>query len=236
MSDADIKKGVNLCLDNAKILLEEADSLLTKGSTGHAFFFVVSAIEETSKAHIWTGARVGSWTQQEINDVTKHAVKLTLFIIHLAMTAFQDGFERGRKKIFHQSKPTKPLDVDDLVEMLQDMVSAKDALWKGRQEGLYVDRRDGKWTSPADFEKSEVENLIKRAGRYLKQTEIQTRNILEADIEVSKDYKSWLEEHIPFAVSYLVENIDELYVDKVISRGLYEKLKKLKDSLSSIPK
>lgn len=234
MTDLDIKKGVKLSLGNAKSLLKDAKLLLEHKSTGHALFLIVSAIEEASKAFIYAGARVGVWKQGETEkDVFTHPPKLTLFISHLTVTAMEDAFKRRRQMIFHPRKPVKPLDIDDFVEMAQDVECAVKELWKGRIEGLYVDRKNGKWTTPSDFEKSEVETLLSRAERYIRDTEFRTRNIVEAKKEVALGFRNWLvEEYIPFAINYFLENIDDLYNDKVISRKLYEHLKKLRVSRS----
>ena len=54
----EFKKGVELCFNNVTSLLEDANLLLHKGSNGHALFLVVSAIEETSKAFMYSCGRV----------------------------------------------------------------------------------------------------------------------------------------------------------------------------------
>lgn len=230
MTDAEIEEGVKRCLDNAKSLLKDARLLLKNDSTGHALFFVVSAIEETSKAFIHAGARIGVWKHGETNkDVRNHFPKLSLFVSHLFTTALEDGFSKERKRIFRSSQPVGPLDVDDFVEMAQDIDAAQRTLWDSRIQALYVDRKNGKWTSPSDFDIKEAEELLRRAEKYVHDTEFQTRNILKAKKEIAVEYRNWLQEElVPFAVSYFLENIDELYTDEMISRKLYEKLKKLR--------
>lgn len=230
MTESEIEEGVKRCLDNAKSLLKDAKLLLEIDSTGHALFFVVSAIEETSKAFIYAGARIGVWKHGETNrDVTHHFSKLSLFISHLFTTALEDVFERRRKQFLHQKEPVKPLDIDDFVEMVQDIDTAQKELWKSRIQALYVDRKNGKWTSPSEFKTSVVKTLLKRAERYVHDTEFQTRNILKAEKELAVKYRNWLqEEFVPFAINYFLENIEELYAEKAISQKLYEKLKKLK--------
>lgn len=230
LTDKESREGVSLCLDNAKRLLKDAKLLLANGSTGHALFLVVSAIEETSKAFIFAGARIGIWKRGETDsEVITHFPKLTLFVSHVAAVAMEDSFRRTRERIFRPQKPAKPLDIDDFVEMAQDVDYAVKELWRGRCEGLYVDRRSGEWTAPSDVEKSEVETLMKRTERYVADTEYQTRNILEAKKDTALNYRRWLEEeYVPFAINYFLENIDKLFDEKVISRRLYEKLREVK--------
>lgn len=230
LTNSDIKEGVRLCLSNAKSLLKDARLLLKNGSAGHALLFIISAIEETSKAFIYTGQRVGSWKPGETEkDVIQHTPKYELFIFHLISTAMDDIFEKRRKRIFHPGQPDKPLDVDDFVKMAQDFNAAVKELWNNRLAALYVDRKNGKWTSPSEIEKSEVETWLERAERYLHYIEFQTRNILEAPKDLAVQYHDWLQNvFAQFAKNYLRDHLDELYAEKVISKKLYEMLKKKK--------
>jgi len=50
---------------------------------------------------------------------------------------------------------------------------------------------------------------------------------LKATRDMAAQYHDWLQNVlIPFSKDYLQSSIDELYADKVISKRLYEKLKK----------
>ena len=228
MTNSDIEEGVRRCLNNAKSLLKDARLLLKNGSAGHALFFIISAIEETSKSFIYAGRRIGSWRHGETEkDVTNHASKLSFFIFHLIARTMEDVFEKRRKRIFHPEQPDKPLNVDNFVEMAQNLNIVRGELWKSRLVALYVDRENGKWISPSEIEKSEVETWLRLAERYLHDIEFQTRNILKAPKDLAVQYHNWLQHVlVPFAKNYLLDHIDELYADKVISQKLYEKLKK----------
>lgn len=227
MKDIDIEKGIRSCLNNARSLLKDATLLLENGSAGHALFLVISATEETSKAFIYAVRRVGAWKLGKTEkDLTRHGPKYALFISYLISRAVEDIFEKRRKKIFHPEHADKPLNVDDFIEMAQNSKIARGELWKKRLAALYVDRKSGRWTSPSETEKSEVETWLRLAKRYLRDTEFQTRNILKARENLAKQYHNWLQNVlVPFAKEYLLNNIDELYADKVISKTMYEKLK-----------
>lgn len=229
MTNSDVEEGVKCCLDNAESLLKDAQLLLENGSAGHALFLIISAIEEASKAFIHAGRRIGAWTPGETEkDVVTHASKLSLFVFHLIAAALEDVFKTRRNRIFRPQQPAKPLDIDDFVEMAEDLDSALKDLWESRLVALYVDRKNGKWTSPSQIEKSEVEHWLEVAQRYLRTTEFQVRNIMKAPKSLAVEFHNWLQNVlIPFAKDYLLDHIDELYAEKVISRRLYERLKKL---------
>lgn len=230
MTDLDVEEGVKRCLDNARSLLKDARLLLKNDSAGHALLFVISAIEETSKALICSGIRTGIKSAEEaIRDLFKHPPKLNLFISYLIAAAMEDVFAKRRNRIFHPEHPDKPLNIDNFVEMAQDSKKAHSDLWKDRLAALYVDIKNGRWTSPSEIERSKVEALLELAERYLHDTNFQTRNILKAPKDVAVEYHRWLQTTlIPFAKKYLQDHIDELYKDKVITKRSYEMIKKKK--------
>jgi len=228
ISNSDIEEGVRRCLDNAKCLLKDARLLLKNDSAGHAMFLVVSSAEETSKALIYAGMKSGLWgTRKAKRDAVSHDPKLDLFISYITASAMEDVFAKRRNRVFHPERPDNPLDIDNFVEMAQNLEKAQKDLWNERLAALYVDRRDGKWTSPSEIAKSKVETWLESAERFLHDTEFQTRNILKATKDMAAQYHDWLQNVlIPFSKDYLQSSIDELYADKVISKRLYEKLKK----------
>lgn len=228
MTDLDVEEGVRRCLDNTNSLLKDARLLLENDSVGHALFFVISSIEETSKALIYSGKRTGiKRAGGTKKDLINHHPKLDLFISYLIAAAMEDVFAKRRNRIFHPERPDEPLNIDNFVEMAQDSKKARSDLWKDRLAALYVDRKNGIWTSPSEIEKSKVEALLKLAERYLHDTKFQTRNILKAPKDVAVEYHKWLQTAlIPFARKYLQDRIDELYKDKMISERSYEILKK----------
>lgn len=232
MTDAEIEEGVRLCLENTRSLIDDARLLLKKGSVGHALFFILSAIEESSKAFMYAGRRVNVWKLGETDkEVVNHASKFALFISYLIAIAMEDVFEKRRLRIFHPQLPEKSLDIEDAIEMAQDLDDAWKKLWSDRVTALYVGRKNGKWTSPLQIQKENVESWLGFAERYLRDTEFQTRNILKAPKDVAMEFHSWLRNvMVPFAQNYLLENIDELHADKVISTRVYRKLKQMRET------
>jgi len=228
MTDSDIEEGVQRCLSNAKSLLKDAKLLLKNDSAGHALLLIMSAAEETSKAFIYAGRRVGSWKHGKTEkDLLSHAHKYTLFISYLIARAMEDVFEKRRRRIFHPKQPDKPLNVDNFVEMAQNSKVAQKELWKIRQAALYVDRKNKRWTSPSEFEIAEAEFWLKLAEKYTHDVEFQTRNILKASKDLATEFQTWLQNDlVQFAKNYLLGHVDELYADRVITHGMYTKLKK----------
>lgn len=234
MENQEIAEGVKKSLENARSLLSDAKLLIEEKSAGHALFLVVSAIEETSKALIYAFSRVAVWNGKVGKDVVIHFEKLSLFISHLFAAALEDSFKRRRNKIFRPEKPVKPLGLDDVVEMAEDFETAYKELWKTRNQALYVDRQNGKWTSPRDFEKTDALTLLKRAERYIHETEFQTRNILQSEKSIAIEFAKWLrDEFVPQIANRLLDNIDELYNDGVITLELYNKIKTLRQKKDS---
>ena len=222
MSHLDIEEGVNRCLDNAESLLKDAQLLLNNGSYGHAMFLAVSAVEETSKAFMYAVNRR--------KGITDHPPKLNLFISYLIAAAMEEVFKKRRQRIFHPNIPEKPLNIDDYVEMAQDTKKAQKALWKEKLKALYVDDIDGKWTSPSEIKKADLDALIKHAEKYVHVTNFQPRNILKAPKKLSEEYKNWLQNGLtPFAKKYLKNHLEELYNEKMISKQTYRRLSAKKE-------
>jgi len=217
MTQINIEEGVNMCLDNAESLLKDAQLLLDRGSYGYAMFLAVSAVEETSKAFMYAvGRRKG---------ITDHTSKLNLFISYLIAAAMEEVFRKRRQQIFHPNIPEKPLNIDDYVEMAQDTKRARKAIWKEKLRALYVDDINGKWTSPSEIKKADVDALINHADKYVHVTDFQTRNILKAPKKLAEDYKNWLQNGLtPFAEKYLKNHIEELFNEKIISKQTYDRL------------
>jgi AbiV family abortive infection protein len=228
MSDGDVEEGVKRSLANASSLLRDGRLLLTDGDSGHALFLIISAIEETSKGLLYAGGRSEVWQPEEVgHDVRHHFPKYQLFLTHVISRAIEDVFQRRSEKILHPNHPAKPLNVDDFVQMAQDFYAARNELWDTRNRALYVEKKGETWTSPSEIKKSEVETLLKYAERYLSDTEFQARNILQAPKNLSIQYHQWLENvFVPFAGKFILSQLDELYEEKLISKDLYEKLKK----------
>jgi AbiV family abortive infection protein len=157
-------KGVELCLNNATSLLEDAQLLANKGSYGHAVFLVISAIEETSKAFICSGGRIEIWKDKELHDdLISHRQKYSLFVIMVLADAFERGFSRQIQT--KEKKKPKPVQLEDLEELGRDLNNTIEELWKSRLKSLYVDHQQGKWLSPSDIKREEVEELLQYAAK-----------------------------------------------------------------------
>lgn len=217
--DEELKKGVELCFNNATSLIEDAEILVKHGSYGHARFVVLSAIEEICKAFIYTLNRIEVWKSTELTyDVIHHKPKFTIFVLSLFADAVGKEIERGRIEI------KKPLDIDDFIEMGKDLDSAIDDIWKSmREESLYVDYREGRWLSPSDVQRKDVELGIEIAKAKKAEFESQCRNTLSVPIDLAKAVSEFIDNQLfPWFLDQFYKNADELYKDKVISKRLYE--------------
>ena len=219
--DEEIKKGVELCFNNARSLIEDAETLLNQGSYGHALFLTISAIEELSKAFMYACGRVDVWKPEElVHDVLHHTSKYTLFVISILIDSINKAIEKGDYRI------TKPLDIDDFVELGKDLEFAINEIWKQRLQSLYVDHQQGKWLSPSDIEREDVETLLQYTNKYMKMIEFQCTNILKAPIDIAKQIQEYLGNQLfPLLLEQFYKNADELYKNKLISKRLYEKIK-----------
>ena len=219
--DEEIKKGVELCFNNAGSLIEDAETLLKQGSYGHALFLAISAIEEMSKAFMYAGGRVDIWKPEElVHDVLQHTPKYTLFVTSIVLDSINKAIEKGDYRI------TKPLDIDDFVELGKDLEFAIEEIWKQRLQSLYVDYQQGKWLSPSDIKREDVETLLQYANKYKKRIEFHCTNILKAPIDLAKQIQEYLNNQLyPWFLDQFYKNADELYKNKLISKRLYEKIK-----------
>jgi len=219
--DEEIEKGVELCFNNARSLIEDAETLLNQGSYGHALFLAISAIEEMSKAFMYACGRVDVWKPEElVHDVVHHTSKYTLFVISVLLDSINKVIEKGDYRI------TKPLDIDDFVELGKDLEFAIEEIWKQRLQSLYVDYQQGKWLSPSDIKREDVATLLQYANKYTKMIEFQCTNILKAPIDLAKQVQEYLGNQLfPRLLDQFYKNADELYKNKLISKRLYAKIK-----------
>jgi len=224
----EFEKGVELCFNNVTSLLEDANLLLNKGSNGHALFFVVSAIEETSKAFMYSCGRIEVWKGSELyRDVIKHLQKYSLFIIVIFADSFMHSFNKAIQP--EEKKILKPLELEDLEELGRDLETVIKEIWKSRLQSLYVDYQQGKWLSPCDIDREEVEELLQYANKYKRIMEFQCSNILRAPLDCAKQIQEYLDEQLfPSILEQLLKNVEWLFNNGFIDEKLYQKLLTLK--------
>jgi AbiV family abortive infection protein len=220
-------KGVELCLNNATSLLEDSQLLANKGSYGHAVFLVISAIEETSKAFICSGGRIEIWKDKELHDdLISHRQKYSLFVIMVLADAFERGFSRQIQT--KEKKKPKPVQLEDLEELGRDLNNTIEELWKSRLKSLYVDHQQGKWLSPSDIKREEVEELLQYAAKYKQKMEPLCYNILRAPLDQAKQIEKYFEELIPSISKQLPKIAESLFNNGLIDEKLHKKLLSLK--------
>jgi len=228
------KKGADLCLNNASSLIADAEVLLKQESYGHAVFLAISAIEETTKAYVCAINRIeGKRTLfDELKDYTygreAHTTKIILFLSFRLMEAIGKAMEKEHKEI------TKPLDINDFVEVGRDLDSGSKAILTGKLQGLYVDFREGKWTSPFDLTRKDAESSIEYANKYKEQVNFICRRILDAPLDLVEAAKEFIDKLLLAYINGFYQNAEMLYKNGKITKELYDRIlskKKEHDSL-----
>lgn len=219
LSEDELRKGIELCFNNASSLITDAETLLRKESYGHASFLAVSAIEETVKAYIYATNRIkGFWQPDELDSyVFKHNAKFALFLSHHFVDAVGKAIETERKEIGN------PLDVDDLAEIGKDFDSAIKAIWDIRLLGLYVDHREGEWKSPSNIKREDAESCIEYAKKYKERMNIECRRILNVPLDLAKEVVEFIKNQLlPAYINQFYRNAEVLYKNEKITKRLYE--------------
>jgi len=224
----EFEKGVKLCFTNVTSLLEDANLLLSKGSNGHALFFVVSAIEETSKAFMYSCGRTDTWSELS-RDVINHFQKYSLFILVIFADSFMNSFNKTIQTEIKERKTPKPLKLEEIEELGRDFETIIKEIWKSRLQSLYVDYQQAKWFSPCDIDREEVEELLQYANKYKQIIEPQCSNILSAPPALAKQIQEYLDEQLfPSILKQFQKNIDWLFNNGLIDEKLYKKMLALK--------
>lgn len=218
LSDEDLKSGVGLCFNNANSLITDAEALFKRKSYGHASFLALSAIEEIGKAYFYALHRTEIEKSDELGkDVIRHDSKFNVFLFSLLTDSIQRQIETGRAQI------TKPLDVDDFVNMGKDWDSALGDLWNFRNRSLYVDRVKRKWFSPLDTKRADARSLIDAAKNMVVKFEPLCKSLLSPPIDALKKAQQFFDNQLfPAIIERFRQNADELYKNKIITQKLYD--------------
>jgi AbiV family abortive infection protein len=217
-------KGVKLCFRNASRLIDNAVLLFKKESYGYSFFLIVTAIEEISKAFMYSCGRIDIWKEKELDsDIKNHLQKYALFVFAIFTDSFMRSFNRAIQTREH--KIIKPVKLDDFKELRNDMDSAVIEIWNSRLQGLYVDYRQGKWLSPFDIERKDVIDLLKYAKNYKRMMKAQCANILKATPDMARQIQEYFDnELLPALSTQLKNNANWAYKNGYIDEKLYKKI------------
>ena len=155
-------------------LLESAEVLQSRGKHGHAFAVGMLGIEELAKAEIYTfwlegthripnlekfleGEMISDKPQAALTD---HAAKYRMFASYLRMSqvvTLKLGVSEARRLCY--------------IATTDDQLLKAKRLDGARQDAIYVDYRNGKWTTPNRFAKNDAEFLLVLGRRYAKWVE-----------------------------------------------------------------
>lgn len=219
LSDEDLKSGVTLCFSNASSLIDDAETLFKRKSYGHASFLALSAIEEISKAYFYALHRAEIEKSDELDkDVTQHNSKFNVFLFSLLTDSTQRHIQNGNTQI------TKPLDIDDFVDIGKDWDSAMSDLWNFRNQSLYVDHVKGKWFSPLDAKPVDAQSWIDAAKDMRTKFEPQCKKLLSPSKETLRNIQEFLENELfPSMIErFRGETAEQLYKNKIITKKLYD--------------
>ena len=213
ISTKNLEKGVKLCLKNARRLIKDANLLIDNGSYGHALFFVITSLEEVSKAFMYTSSRLESQKIEELKEVYRHDIK------HVYYLSFFLGqlIEIYGKTV--EKYEGKPLDVDDFFILGEGLTSSVEEMLALREWSLYVDFEDGEWFSPFEIKRENVTTMIAFAESHLKNTERLCEILLKIPSDLLTQLKEYVEKQL--VPSYL----EELYKKKAISERVYLRVK-----------
>ena len=152
--------GVDLCLKNAKKLIEDAELLFEHESYGHATSFVYLGLEELAKALGYSGAYFFDEEFEEVKDVFRsHKTKMALFTGGiLATTGTIDRTFKRYAKEKTLSKEDKKF-ATDLEPLLKKILQEANELKKA---GFYVDYnyKNEEWCSPFDIKREDTKSLV----------------------------------------------------------------------------
>ena len=217
-----LKRGVELCLDNVDKLIEDAEILFQRRNYGHSVFLAYSAIEETSKAFMYAMFRIESPKPNELEQVKRHDAKFDFFMALQIVEIIGRAMERGPQK------PDRPLDIKDFQEMERDYDSLSGDVWNLRLQSLYVDYRKGRWFSPSDITRKDAEEWIEYANKYKMKIEPVCRNIVNVPKNILKrsmEYVNFVLENLSKAVlEQFFKNAELAYKNGMISEELYKRI------------
>ena len=174
MPERDLKKGARLSYASGISLLESAEILQSRGRHNHAFVLGMFAIEELAKAEIYAFWREGSHGIPNLeallegkmipdkaqHALTDHAAKYRRFAYYLRMSqvvTLKLGASEARRLCY--------------VATTDDQLLKAKRLDGARQDAIYVDYRNGRWTLPNRFAKNDAEFLLVCGRRYAKWAE-----------------------------------------------------------------
>lgn len=209
-----LRRGVRLCLKNARRLIKDANLLIDNGSYGHALFFACTSLEETSKAFIYAYSRLEPQKIEEMKEVRKHDIKYLYYLAFRLIGSMHVYVEKARKKY-----KGRPLDVDDFRKFGEDLSSSIKQMLILREWSLYVDFKNKEWLSPFDVEREDTTTMIAFAENFIRYIEWLSEIFLKTPSNMLIQLKESIETQL--APSYL----EELYKKKTISKRVYLEIK-----------
>lgn len=100
------------------------------------------------------------------------------------------------------------MQLEELEELGREFETVINEIWKSKLQSLYVDYQQGKWLSPFDIDREEVEELLQYANKYKRIMESQCSNILSAPPDLAKQIQEYLDEQLfPSILKQLQKNV-----------------------------
>ena len=188
-----LKDAVELCLENAGQYIKDAESLIESSSFGHASAFAILAYEEIGKAATCMSLIFDCL----LTDKDKTTLDISfLWKNHVKKQKITRKFDETYrycqylKSYFYQQKRlNRCLNVQEFIKDWKDLAkekdvegilkdfSAKRGLEKKKWNGLYIDYKEGKFTSPKMVRKEvairdleDVKSLFESAEKNIRVT------------------------------------------------------------------
>jgi AbiV family abortive infection protein len=218
-----LKRGVELCLDNVDKLIKDAEILSRGRSYGHSVFLAYSAIEEMSKAIMYAMSRIEPMKPSEFENMKRHSAKFDVFMgSQIIVDSIGRAIERGPQK------PDRALDVKDFQEMEEDIDFLSQEVWNLRLQGLYVDYRRGKWSAPSDMTRKDAKYWIEHAKKYKESKEPLCRNIVSISEDKLKQPTEFMSSTLESLFKPLLEqffkNAELAHKKGIITEELYKQI------------
>ena len=172
--------GARYALDNANDFISESKYFIKNQKFGRALFFLICAIEETSKTDLYLMQYRGCekyfyldprknrkprWIKVKNESIMDHQRKMGRFERFLYMCNLTKEY-LGENRL----KREKMIPIDeDSIPMVED-------LFEKRNTGIYVDFKQGSWITPNNIRKETVENLMPLVVGYVNWMERQLLN------------------------------------------------------------
>jgi len=172
-----LKNGIDLCLENARKLIEDSELLFEHESYGHATSLALIGIEEMAKALVLSEAYFSNRELEHVKDVFhRHRVKNAVFLG--AIVAMYTPI--GTRKTNAEKKTLTAREIQKSVAKVESpLMKVLQEVEELRKAGLYVDYKKERWYSPVDIIREEAKFHVEFGKRFLAELSSKCKMFIE---------------------------------------------------------